>query len=284
MVPVLGLSFQKMACISGSPELSHKMLGYLTGETTWTWPWHYQKMAEVIPASQHPSISSAGLSAWSVAGSGELASWPGFVYDSVYCRIVNKSPMPRWRGFPLIHAQEADGHYSHGITAIFLVFPDPGGQWWFHWFSCLQKDFFFLTTFISYKWALGLNNTSSSHETEFFYFASYGLLLERQRCHPTWNGFLLVKEGSLCCKPNKVRCTLWKTSHILWNFPRETCCAFLPVYTSAVTLNISLNNSHKPVLIHFYVCPSEIFLYTKSNLNLGRKNWNTLITEIYYFF
>lgn len=147
-----------------------------------------------------------------------------------------------------------------------------------------SKRLFFLTTFISYKWALGLNNTNSSHETEFFHFALYGLLLERQRCHPTWNGFLLVKEGSLCYKPNKVRCMLWKTSHILWNFPREPCCAFLPVYKSAVTLNISLNNSHKPVLIHFYVCPSEIFLYTKSNLNLGRKNWNTLITEIYYFF
>ena len=275
MVPVLGLSFQKMACILGSPELSHKMLGYLTGETTWTWPWHYQKMTEVIPASQHPSISSAGLSAWSVAGSGELASWPGFVYDSVYCRIVNKSPMPRWRSrWSLL---SWDNSNIPGLSRprrsvmipLILIF---------------SKRLFFLTIFISYKWALGLNNTNSSHETEFFHFALYGLLLERQRCHPTWNGFLLVKEGSLCYKPNKVRCMLWKTSHILWNFPREPCCAFLPVYKSAVTLNISLNNSHKPVLIHFYVCPSEIFLYTKSNLNLGRKNWNTLITEIYYFF
>ena len=57
-----------------------------------------------------------------------------------------------------------------------------------------SKRFFFLTTFISYKWALGLNNTNSSHETE-FYFALYGLLLERQRCRPAWNGFLSGKGG-----------------------------------------------------------------------------------------
>ena len=170
------------------------------------WPWHQWRKTEVIPASQL-SQPPANLSAWPVARPGELPSWP-----SPDCRIINKSPMPGPRGFPLILAQGAHthAHYYYGITTIFPVFPDPGGQW-SSYLSLISSKGLFGARFVSYKWASWLNNINSSHEIEFFYFALYCLLQEKWRWwprSPAWNCLLFGKEGSNYYNPNKIRCML----------------------------------------------------------------------------
>lgn len=145
-----------------------------------------------ISASQYLPSKSVGLTSGRIRRAGQLAQ----IYLR-FCFLQNCKQISnaKTKGLSSDSCSGSRWLLLSWITAIFLIFPDPGGQWWFHWFSSLQKDFFFLTTFISYKWALGLNNTNSRHETEFFYFALYGLLLERQRCRPAWNGFLFGKGG-----------------------------------------------------------------------------------------
>lgn len=57
------------------------------------------------------------------------------------------------------------------------------------------------------------------------------------------------------------------------------------MYNSAVLLNIFLMILTQLVLINFYVCPSDIiFSYKIPIWTWEEKNWNTLITEIDYFF